>query len=302
MRSDELYDLVTSHVISGLTDAIINEVIDGEVLAWQAPWTMLSNAGIPISANGRQYRGINAFWLPIVASERSYSSRVWGTYRSWQQAGAQVRKGEKGTHVFLWKQADRNTTDDDGNEITSKRLITKTYAVFNAAQVDNADAVTDKYDVKVDLADHDPIDHADDFFDQLPSVVRTFGSSAFYSPANDTINMPPLGLFGKPEHYYATLAHEHVHWTGHASRLDRNMSHRFGSHGYAAEELVAELGAAMWCAQNGLVSVTRRDHVAYLQHWVKLLEDERNALVSAASKAQHAVDYMNGLYSMEVAA
>lgn len=302
MRSDELYETITSHVIDGLTNAIIDEVIDGEVLTWRPPWRFITDAGIPLNVTGRPYRGINAFWLPMEAEMRGFTSRVWGTYRMWQQAGGQVVKGSKGAHVFLWKEATSTDTDTDGNETKRKRLITKTYAVFNADQVEGSADIVAKFDAPPEMSDHEPIDEAAAFFNALPSIVRVAGNRAYYSSATDSITMPPLGAFFQPEHYYSTLAHEHVHWTGHPTRLDRDLVNRFGSEAYAAEELIAELGAAMWCGQHGIVNVTRADHVGYLKGWVKVLSDERNALVTAASKAQQAIDYMAGLVSQELAA
>ena len=102
-----------------------------------------------------------------------------------------------------------------------------------------------------------------------------------------------LEQFTHTAHYYSTLAHEHVHWTGHPDRLDRDLSGRFGSDAYAAEELVAELGAAMWSAQAGISAATRTDHAAYLAHWLKILRDDPRSLVTVASRAQSAVDHLN---------
>lgn len=84
-----------------------------------------------------------------------------------------------------------------------------------------------------------------------------------------------------------------MHWTGHGSRLARDLSGRFGSHAYGAEELVAELGAAFWCAQFGLEQATREDHAAYLGDWLALLRADTRALVAACGHAQRAVDFLN---------
>jgi antirestriction protein ArdC len=98
----------------------------------------------------------------------------------------------------------------------------------------------------------------------------------------------PRSVDGRP---YA--AHEHMHWTGHAGRMTRDLSGRFGSHAYGAEELVAELGAAFWCAQFGLEQATRQDHAAYLGDWLALLRADTRALVAACGHAQRAVDFLN---------
>ncbi len=125
--------------------------------------------------------------------------------------------------------------------------------------------------------------------------VRVGGDRACYRPGDDVICLPALDRFARVEDFYATSAHEHVHWTGHRSRLGRDLSGRFGDHAYGAEELVAELGAAFWCAQFGMAQVTRDDHAAYLADWLKLLRADTRAVVSACSHAQHAVDHLNVL-------
>lgn len=75
--------------------------------------------------------------------------------------------------------------------------------------------------------------------------------------------------------------------------MHRDLTGRFGSHAYGAEELVAELGAAFWCAQFGLEQATRHDHAAYLGDWLALLRADTRALVAACGHAQRAVDFLN---------
>ncbi len=93
--------------------------------------------------------------------------------------------------------------------------------------------------------------------------------------------------------YAGALAHEMTHWTRHSRRLDRDFGRRrHGDAGYAREELVAELGAAFLCADLGLALEPREDHAAYLASWLKVLQDDRRFIVSAASLAQKAVDFL----------
>ena len=75
--------------------------------------------------------------------------------------------------------------------------------------------------------------------------------------------------------------------------MHRDLSGRFGSHAYGAEELVAELGAAFWCAQLGLEQATRHDHASYLGDWLAMLRADARALVAACGHAQRAVDFLN---------
>jgi antirestriction protein ArdC len=125
--------------------------------------------------------------------------------------------------------------------------------------------------------------------------VRHGGNRAFYTTAGDYIQMPEFGQFDEPHGYYATLAHEHVHWTGAAHRCAREFGKRFGDEAYAFEELVAELGAAFLCADLALSNEPRRDHAAYIASWLRVLQNDKRAIFTAASKAQGAADYLAAL-------
>ena len=104
--------------------------------------------------------------------------------------------------------------------------------------------------------------------------------------------MPPFRAFAENVSYYSTLAHEHNHWTAKESRCDRQLGKRFGDNAYAAEELIAELGAAFTCAHLGLSTEPREDHAQYLASWLKVLKADSRAIFTAASKAQRATDWM----------
>jgi antirestriction protein ArdC len=103
----------------------------------------------------------------------------------------------------------------------------------------------------------------------------------------------------RTEGYYATSAHEHLHWSGAAHRLNREFGKRFGDRATAAEELVAEIGAAFLAAELQFTQDTRPDHAQYLAHWMKLLKDDPKAIFTAAAKASQAVTYLKGLQPPE---
>jgi antirestriction protein ArdC len=128
-----------------------------------------------------------------------------------------------------------------------------------------------------------------------------------YSPSSDHIQMPQFQAFEELGAYYATLAHEHTHWTAKADRCDRQLGKRFGDNAYAVEELIAELGAAFTCAHLGLGTEPRADHATYIQSWLKVLKSDKRAIVTAASKAQQACDWLvrraeSGVTAQQVAA
>ena len=97
------------------------------------------------------------------------------------------------------------------------------------------------------------------------------------------------------ESYYATLLHELTHWTGAPHRLNRTVGQQFGDEAYAAEELVAELGAAFLCADLGIANEPRADHAAYAANWLKILADDRKAIFNAAREANHATACLHEL-------
>jgi len=168
-----------------------------------------------------------------------------------------------------------------------RQLVPYCFTVFNASQVDGWEAPAGMpRDTPEAIAD------ADAFFAALGADVRYGGNKAGYAPVQDFITLPALAQFSTAVDFYATSAHEHAHWTGHASRLGRDLSNRFGDDRYAAEELVAELSSAMTCAHLGLSAVPRVDHAQYLASWLRVLRADPSALFTVASKAQAATDWL----------
>jgi antirestriction protein ArdC len=272
-----------------VTDAIINSIEQG-VGTWRMPWhTSGRYAFSPINATSKKpYRGINTVCLWATAQSKGYERGEWATYQQWQDKGAQVRKGEKATLVVFWKFANDSTETQEGETSHSSRLLfTRGYSVFNAAQVDG---YTPTADPEVSLPER--IEHADTFFSAIGADLRHGGNRAYYALDTDHIQMPEFGAFIDNTSYYSTLAHEHTHWTAKAGRCDRQLGKRFGDSAYAAEELIAELGAAFTCAHLGLSTEPREDHAQYLASWLKVLKADSRAIFTAASKAQHATDWM----------
>jgi antirestriction protein ArdC len=285
----DLYERVTGQIIAA---------IETGVCAWRMPWHIIEAAAFcPVNAESRRsYRGVNVLSLWVAAEANQYPSGFWATYRQWQALGAQVRKGGKSTLVVLWKAKDEShdsETETEGEQEQpgprrGRRLLARGYSVFNAAQVDGWTPPALPVRSKAER-----LENAERFFSALRADLRFGGAQAFYHRAGDYIQIPRFEAFREPGAYYVTLAHEATHWTGHPSRLARDLSGRFGSNAYAAEELIAELGAAFLCAQLGIASEPRPDHAAYLESWLRVLKQDTRALFTAASKAQAAADWMN---------
>jgi antirestriction protein ArdC len=225
------------------------------------------------------------------AQAKGYERGEWATYQQWQERGAQVRRGEKATLVVFWKFANESgESQDDGADThagRSRLLFSRGYSVFNAGQVDG---YTPKPDASAPVEER--IAHADEFFQGIDARLCHQGNRAFYSPADDTITLPPFAAFHTPMDYYSTRAHETGHWTSTADRCNRELGKRFGDNAYSVEELVAELTAAFTLAHLGLSSEPRPDHAQYIVSWLKVLKADKRAFFTAASKAQQAADYL----------
>lgn len=291
MKAQQIFETVTAQLIDD---------IEAGADEWRMPWHKLASIGTPESVDGRPYRGINSVWLPLKASARDWTTGVWGTYRAWQRHGAQVRRGEKGTPIILWTQttppppSDDDQGDDTDEPRTARRWYARGWTVFAAEQVDDATEIVTRTAARRAPGEAPQrIAQAETYFAALGATVIEGGNEACYLPARDVIHVPALAQFTDAEHFYSTLAHEHVHWTGHPERCGRDLSGRFGDDRYGAEELIAELGAAMWSAQTGITQATRKDHAAYLASWLKILRANPKHLASIAWLAQQAMDWMN---------
>lgn len=291
-------------VHQAVTDQIV-AAIEAGAGEWQMPWHRSGgNLARPVNiASNKAYRGINVLTLWVAAEARGFGHNLWGTYRQWQSVGAQVRKGEKGSPVVFYKEftvtEDRSEADDDGVAVNGKRLFARASTVFNASQVDGFTPPAEPE--APEPVTFDPIAGADRFVAGTGANIRHGGDRAFYRTAGDYIQMPPRDAFtgtdtSTPvEAYYSTLLHELVHWSGAQHRLDRQFGKRFGDNAYAAEELVAELGAAFLCADLEVSLIPRPDHACYIASWLKVLKADSKAIFTAASKAQEAVTWLHDL-------
>ena len=296
MKKDRKSPRVDIH--QHVTDRIIAAIEKGAG-SFEMPW---HRSGLDLSRpsnvdTGRAYRGVNVVALWVAAQSRGYATGVWGTYRQWQKANAQVRKGEKATLVVFYKDFEVEEQDPaTGATTTETRLFARASAVFNGDQVDGWEpAVIERPNAVEAVA------QADAFVQGTGADIRHGGDRAFYRPSSDHIQMPPMEAFRDTssstatEGYYSTLLHELTHWTGSDKRCDRQFGQRFGDQAYAMEELVAELGAAFLCADLGITLQPRQDHAAYIASWLKALKNDKKAVFTAASKANQAVDFLTGL-------
>lgn len=286
-------------VYQTVTDKIVAALAHAE--RWQKPWTsaFIPEGGTGLqrprnAINGKPYNGIN---VPLLWSA-GRASNHWATYNAWSGAGAQVRKGEKATQIVFWKQLSYADPGESGEDTKRNVLMARLYSVFNAEQVDGWKKEAPSLPAPT-TTDDDALDVVDAYIAKTGASVRHGGDKAYYVPSVDFIQMPPRAAFiatktsTAQQAYYSTLFHELTHWTGHTSRNARNFANRFGDEAYAAEELVAELGAAFFCADHLMIHEPRADHANYLANWLRVLKGDKRAIFTAASKAEAAVRFCN---------
>ena len=171
----------------------------------------------------------------------------------------------------------------------------KAYYVFNAEQIDGLPEQYVPRPLATLIDASAKIQRAELFFNNVGAIVSHGGDRAFYMPSQDRIQLPLFETFRDAESYYATRAHETIHWSGAEHRLARVYGKRFGDEGYAAEELVAELGAAFLCADLSLSLEPRDDHASYIAGWLRVLKNDNRAIFTASSMAEKAAQYLASL-------
>jgi antirestriction protein ArdC len=277
MNVNALYDSVTN--------SIIKEMQAGTV-PWVKPWKTPRRHGSVMPHNiatGRAYSGINIPLLWGAADANGYISHEWMTFQQARMRNATVRKGEKGTQIVFTKQLLKKDNEDE------KRVsMLRTYNVFNVAQIEGLPPPKEPEELP------EPIRHerAIAFIKATDAQFRNGGDKACYVPSQDFIAIPYQGFFIHHEAFYAVALHELGHWTGAKPRLNRDLSCRFGTKAYAAEELVAELTAAFLCAHLDLKGELR--HASYISNWIELLKEDSRAMFTAAGLASKAADYLRG--------
>lgn len=307
-------------VYAQITERVIAALESGTV-PWHKPWT--TETGLPVSMSSRKpYRGVNPFLLGLTSVAAGYTSPWWGTYNMMAEAAGIDRKdsaavrawtglrGQKSTMVVYWKWLFKDDQDDTGKKITKKIPFLRYFHVFNIDQVD-VSAWPDNHaparfqHEKINRTPVERIAAAETIVAGYPKPPRMrTGDAAYYTQHDDTITMPPIDSFDSAEEWYSTLFHEQAHSTGVAKRLNApgfgpDEFGTFGSAPYSAEELRAEMTAAMLSAVAGLdQTTTLPNSAAYLAFWLRNLREDPKLIVQVAARAQRAADHiLNITYS-----
>lgn len=287
--SPSVYETVTSNIIAEL---------DRGVVPWVRPWSA-SPLQLPHNASsGRHYHGVNVILLWHAAAARGYLSPAWLTFKQVKYLGGCVKKGEKATSI-VYAATDHpkeDTASEDESE--KRRFFLRFYSVFNVEQTEGLPERC--IPVPQSKCPGERLFRTEAFVLRLGASIRHGGDHAYYAPGDDLIVLPRIEDFTSIAQYFATSLHEHVHWSGHEKRLHRDLASRFGTRAYAAEELIAELGAAFLCAKLQILGELR--HASYIAHWLDLLRNDRAAIFTAAGAASKAAEYLCSLGLREAVA
>ena len=284
---------------------------------WQKPWA--ENSSMPFNAVGKnKYRGGNAMYLALDMMVNGFADPRYLTIAQAAKLGEKdrgepyvLRDGQRDEFrtVEFWKAKGRKADVGDKSEPEEKPaleeeskkkssfpLIWRAYKVYHVSQFDGIPELE-----KRELT-WSPIERAEQILQASGADIREGGNRAAYSPTEDRIVMPTRAQFDDPERFYSTSFHELSHWTGAGSRTGRHKTlgitdetdsptFKFGDDNYAKEELVAELSSVFLCAEVGIPH-DPSSHAAYLDHWISILKEDRNALFRAASDASRASDFI----------
>lgn len=295
------HDDLANDLAGALIEAMQNDPAD-----WTKPWRAGGVAAYPHNIKtGNPYTGANVLVLLMVATARGYGTGQWATFNQWNAIGCKIRKGENkengrgGVTLERWnvvyKHPGKAKSQQEACCTECKQVkFPTTFKVFNAAQVQGDFTAAPNFptDAPTVLPGADEVRA---YFQRVGADWREVASDgAYYAPGGDYIVTPKAEQFATVGGFAGTVAHEFTHWTGHADRVPRDLSGKFGSESYALEELVAELGAVIVCNVLGLEHQPLETHAAYLANWLQVLKSEDGPAViwKAARKASKAAEFI----------
>lgn len=280
------FDLVTDKVLS---------LLESGVKPWVKPWVSPKGKVARNLFSSEPYKGVNPMLIAVDCLASGYTFPLFVGFSQAKERGWAIRKGSKSTWICWGGTGVKETTNDQGE--TQKQF----YSAFKWLNVFNIDCLDDSQsDLKIadflpndedDRKSPDPIPDLDAIVKRSGADIRYGGDRAFYTSAGDFIGMPDQTSFKDFIGYYSTLIHELSHWTGHKSRLNRDLDNKFGSMDYAFEELVAEMGSAMVLSHHGLEQ-SLENHASYIGGWLRVLKQDKRAFIKAAGLASRAATYL----------
>lgn len=274
-----------------VTNAIINQLEQG-IVPWCKPW--VCNGQILSYATGKQYSLLNRM---LLAEPGEYAS-----FLEVQKAGGRIRKGAKASRIYFYKPLVKELEVEKDGVITKEKKISfifKAYCVFPISSTDLKPRWQKEQKQETENGRNEEAEKI--VFDYTSrekiNLIHKAEDSAFFSPSRDIVQLPPINMFKSSNSYYETLFHELGHSTGTPNRLNRfsDAPEPFGSASYSKEELVAEMCSSFALAQLGLsTKTTHNSNAAYIKNWLDHIKGNTQLVVSAATKAEKAINYIWG--------
>ena len=274
-----------------VTNAIINQLEQG-IVPWCKPW--VCNGQILSYATGRLYSLLNRM---LLAEPGEYAS-----FLEVQKAGGRIRKGAKASRIYFCKPLVKELEVEKDGVITKEEKITfifKAYCVFHISSTDleprwQREQKQESENGRNEEAEKIVLDYTNR---EKINLIHKADDIAFFSPSKNMVQLPPINMFKSSNSYYETLFHELGHSTGTPNRLNRftDPPEPFGSASYSKEELVAEMVASFALAQLGLdTKTTHNSNAAYIKNWLDHIKGNSQLVISAAAKAEKAINYIWG--------
>lgn len=286
-----------------LVNMFLEVLNSSEPLSWTKGWV----SSCPKNAiTNKEYRGINRMMLTIQSMYKGYSDPRWCTFKQAQEKGYSIKKGEKSSLIEFWSYYDKEKKkaisfedvarimeDDIEYYKENISLMSRTYRVFNAEQINGIPELEKRNDLELP-------DELEKFVDNIKSEMNIpiiyGGNEAYYNILSDEVHMPEKNKFSGINEYYSTVLHELGHSTGSSKRLNRDLTGAFGTEAYAKEELRAEIASCFLASDIGFNSEKNdehnRNHVAYIQSWIKIIEDKPMELMTAIKDAEVITTYL----------
>ena len=284
-------------------------VLEKEGTSWRQQWAG-GMAGPRNGVTDGRYRGTNAFWLSLVAMNQGFTDPRWVTsiqvndvhHRYHPGQHWHIKAGSKATHIEYWYPFDQvekraftwqeyRDAIDQGRSENEFSMQVRYTPVFNANQIEGMPELA--------LSEKNPNIEMDELvkklFDEMGVAFKTnYEGKAYYTPAEDTIYLPPQETFTDEYAFNSTALHELIHATGHMTRLNRPLTAFFGSDGYAYEELIAEISACFMGADLNAAPTEEQieNHESYVKSWAQGIREKPDILVKAIRDAQQASTYM----------
>lgn len=265
----------------------IADLMERDGIAWTQEWAGMKPFFNAFSQH--TYTGNNIFSLMIASMLQEIDDPRFLTFKQARMLGGCVKKGSKGIPIVFYGTArDKQSAEEKRYRFGRISYVFPLSAIDGLEDADLPPAGGDMHQNPDEV-----IDHAQAFFAATGSEVITGGDRASYAKKRDVIRMPTFASFTSAEAYYGTLAHEHIHWTGNATRLDRTLS--MEQQKYAFEELVAEIGSVLLCVQLGIVAEPSPANAAYVKGWARHIRAQPHAFWDAAKLASNAVAHLVSL-------